>query len=89
ITIDAERQLCCCAYQGGAYRGYVFFDVSDPREPVEVGRFDYGDRPNYYEVERGQPGFDSAHNSAFDPRRELVFVGDERPYGEPGGKHVL
>lgn len=89
ITIDPQRELLYCAYQGGAYVGYVFFDVSDPRRPEEVGRFDYRDRPNYYEVAIGQPGYDSAHHSDYDPRRELLFLGDERTFNEPGGKHVL
>ena len=89
ITINPQQELLYCAYQGGEYVGYVFFDVSDPRRPEEVGRFDYRDRPNYYEVPIGQPGYDSAHHSDYDPRRELLFLGDERTFGNPGGKHVL
>jgi len=89
ITIDPERRLLYCAYQGGEYVGYVFFDVSDPQNPEEIGRFDYDEYPEYDEVDIGQPGYDSAHHSDYDPRRELLFLGDERIFNEPGGKHVL
>jgi hypothetical protein len=89
ITVDPTRELLHCAYQGGGYTGYLFYDVSEPRNPVEVGRFDYGEWPDYPDVEIGQPGYDSAHHSDYDPRRELLYLGDERAYGPPGGKHVL
>lgn len=89
ITVDPARELLSSFYQGGEFIGFVMFDVSEPRNPIEVGRFDYTDRTSYSEVEVGEEAFRSAHHGHFDPRRELLIVGDERPFGIPGGKHVF
>ncbi|WP_458189113.1 LVIVD repeat-containing protein [Haladaptatus sp. NG-WS-4] len=89
ITVDAERELLCCAYQSGQFVGLVLYDVSDPRNPNEIGRFDYTERKSYGQARVGEEAFGSAHHGHFDPRRELLVIGDERPQGTPGGKHVF
>ncbi|WP_396612142.1 LVIVD repeat-containing protein [Haloferax sp. S1W] len=93
VVVDPEREYAHCAFIGGDrdsgafLDGYVLMDVSDPLAPEEVGRFDYEDRPDYEAV--GTAGFENCHYANFDPRRELVVVGDEIGTGVPGGKHVL
>ncbi|WP_254536820.1 LVIVD repeat-containing protein [Halomarina litorea] len=88
VTFDAERDLVHSAYiAGDQFVGWMAHDVSDPRNPEEVGRFSYADRPDYEEV--GTAGFEVCHYARADPNRDLVYVGDEKGQGIPGGKHVL
>jgi hypothetical protein len=89
ISVDPERELLCSAFQAGRFVGFIIYDVSDPRNPVEVGRFDYVERKSYDGTRVGEEAFGSAHHGHFDPRRELLVMGDERPQGVPGGKHVF
>lgn len=89
ISVDPVRKLLCCAYQGGPFVGFIIFDVSEPRAPVEVGRFDYETQKSYSQTQVGEEAFGNAHHGHFDPRRDLLVIGDERPYGIPGGKHVF
>jgi hypothetical protein len=88
VTFDAARDLIHSAYiAGDEFVGWMAHDVSDPTAPEEVGRFDYSDRPDYEEI--GTAGFQACHYSRADPERDLVYVGDEKGSGLPGGKHVL
>ncbi|GAA0201017.1 hypothetical protein GCM10009000_013960 [Halobacterium noricense] len=89
ITVDPEREVLCCFYQAGEFIGIVIYDVSEPWKPSEIGRFDYLERKSYSTAQVGEEAFGSAHHGHFDPRRELLLVGDERPQGIPGGKHVF
>ncbi|WP_232423703.1 LVIVD repeat-containing protein [Haladaptatus paucihalophilus] len=89
INVDPERDLLCCAYQSGQFIGFIIYDVSDPRNPTEIGRFDYTKRKSYDEANVGEEAFGAAHHGHFDPRRDLLVLGDERPQGVPGGKHVF
>lgn len=89
INVDPERELLCCAYQSGEFVGFVIYDVSDPRHPSEVGRFDYRTRKPYNAARVGEEAFGAAHHGHFDPQRDLLVFGDERPTGIPGGKHVF
>lgn len=89
ITVDPARELLCCMYQNGSFTGYIIFDASDPQTPVELGRFDYETRTSYEQADVGEEAFGSCHHGHFDPRRELLVIGDERPYQTPGGKHVF
>lgn len=89
ITVDPEREVLCVAFQAGQFIGFVVYDVSDPRNPSEIGRFDYGSRKSYEQAPVGAEAFGSAHHGHFDPRRDLLVLGDERPFGAPGGKHVF
>lgn len=92
MVVDPERDLMHCAFVDSNFLdGYVIMDVSDPMDPVEVGRFDYEGLPNYSEerLENGEPGFENCHYANYDPERELAFVGDEIGFGVPGGKHVF
>ncbi|WP_435153524.1 LVIVD repeat-containing protein [Haladaptatus sp. DFWS20] len=89
ISVDSERELLCSAYQSGQFIGFIIYDVSKPRNPSEVGRFDYDTRKSYSTVESGKEAFGRAHHGHFDPRRDLLVIGDERPQGKPGGKHVF
>ncbi|WP_233274731.1 LVIVD repeat-containing protein [Haladaptatus cibarius] len=89
VTVDPEREVLCCFYQSGEFIGIVIYDVSEPRKPSEIGRFDYQRRKSYSTANVGEEAFGSAHHGHFDPRRELLIVGDERPQGIPGGKHVF
>ena len=85
------RELLHCAYWEWeeAFVGCIAFDASDPRAPVEVGRFDCADRTPYSEAGVGEEGFGNAHHADADPQRDLVLLIDERRFGKPGGKHVL
>jgi hypothetical protein len=85
VTIDADAGHLHCAYNNG----YVLMDASDPGRPTELGRFDYRDQPSYEEAGPGERGFKSGHLAKCDPRRDLVYVGDEVGIGVPGGKHVF
>jgi hypothetical protein len=88
ITYDSERDLIHSAYiAGDQFIGWMAHDVSDPASPEEVGRFSYSDRPDYEEI--GTAGFEVCHYARADPERDLVYVGDEKGSGIPGGKHVL
>ena len=91
IVYDPKREVLHCAYMGGEFDGYLLLDVSDPRSmsPTEIGRFDYDEYPSYDEVETGVEAFGNCHYALPDPHRDLVIVGDERSYGNPGGKHVF
>jgi hypothetical protein len=89
VVYDPVRQLLHCAYMGEAVNGYVILDASDPRNPTEIGRFDYGKHTSYTESEVGEEAFGNCHYAIADPRRDLAIVGDERSYGVPGGKHVF
>ncbi|WP_227380115.1 LVIVD repeat-containing protein [Haladaptatus halobius] len=89
INVDPEREVLCCAYQAGQFTGLVLYDVSKPRKPVEIGRFDYTKRKPYSEARVGEEAFGAAHHGHFDPRRDLLVIGDERPDGVPGGKHIF
>jgi len=92
MVVDPERDLMHCAFIDSEFLdGYVIMDVSDPTDPVEVGRFDYEGRPNYTEkrLENGEPGFENCHYANYDPERGLAYVGDEIGRGVPGGKHVF
>lgn len=89
VVYDPGRKLLHCAYMGDPLDGYVILDASNPRRPTELGRFEYGKRKSYEEVELGEEAFGYCHYADFDPRRGLAVVGDERSYGAPGGKHVF
>ena len=94
ITVDPERDLAHCAYIGDQenhFDGYQILDVSNPRDPVEVGRVDYAPLPDYTEerFEDGEPGFENCHYADYDPERGLAIVGDELAFNVPGGKHVF
>ncbi|WP_433633051.1 LVIVD repeat-containing protein [Halomicrococcus sp. NG-SE-24] len=89
INVDPEREVLCCAYQSGKFIGLVLYDVSDPRNPKEISRFDYRKRNPYNQAKVGEQAFGSAHHGHFDPRRDLLVIGDERTSGVPGGKHVF
>ncbi|WP_246998350.1 LVIVD repeat-containing protein [Halosolutus gelatinilyticus] len=89
IEVDPERELLCVSFQGGQFVGIIIYDASNPREPVEIGRFDYTEQKSYSQADVGEEAFGSAHRSYFDPRRELLVVGDERLTGTPGGKHIF
>jgi hypothetical protein len=87
VTYDPAREMVHSAFISGDATGWIGHDVSDPMDPVEVGRFSYADRPGYSEI--GTAGFDSCHYARADPERDLLYVGDEIAQGMPGGKHVL
>lgn len=99
IVIDPERNLAHGAYISDAFgydpttefAGYLIWDVSDPWNPVEEGRFDYEGRPAYTEsrLENGEPGFEHCHYANYDPERGIAIVGDELASDAPGGKHVF
>lgn len=91
IEIDATKDLMHCAYIFGEdpsapIEGYVLLDVSNPRRPRELGRFDYAERDDYNSV--GTEGFENCHYADFIDD-ETVVVGDEVGSGIPGGKHVF
>lgn len=91
IEIDEANDLLHCAYifgkdQGAPIEGYVLLDIADPRRPVELGRFDYADRPDYTAI--GTEGFENCHYADF-LDASTVVVGDEVGSGIPGGKHLL
>lgn len=90
VVVDPERELAHAAFMSGNFSGYAIYDVSDPRQPEIRGLFDYGEHPDYSETnEVGEEGFGSGHYAAFDPRRGLAIVGDEKGTGVPGGKHIF
>ncbi|WP_231183562.1 hypothetical protein [Haladaptatus sp. DYF46] len=89
INVDSKRELLCCAYQSGQFIGFIIYDVSEPRHPEEIGRFDYEKQKPYDDAQLGEEAFGAAHHGHFDPQRELLVFGDERPQGIPGGKHVF
>ena len=89
IKVDTKRKLLCASFQSGQFVGIILYDVSDPRKPNEVGRFDYKKQTPYSQADVGEEAFGAAHRSYFDPRRELLVVGDERMAGVPGGKHIF
>lgn len=91
VEIDTDNDLMHCAYifgedPGAPIEGYVLLDISNPRRPVELGRFDYADHPDYTAV--GSEGFQSCHYADFIDG-DTVVVGDEIGTGIPGGKHVF
>lgn len=96
MVLDPERELLHGAFIGDPGKeyfndGYLVYDASDPREPTELGRFDYADRPDYSEerLENGEPGYENGHYANYDPERGVAVVGDEIATGAPGGKHVF
>lgn len=91
VEIDAANDLMHCAYifgedAGNPIEGYVLLDISNPRRPVELGRFDYADEPDYAAV--GTEGFENCHYADFIDAGTVV-VGDEVGSGIPGGKHIF
>lgn len=93
VEIDPVRELMHCAYihnSGPAsLEGYAILDVSDPRQPDELGRFDYDKHKDYTEPV-GSEGFELCHYADYDPaRRDIAIVGDEKGSGLPGGKHLF
>lgn len=93
VEIDPNRELMHCAYiandGGAALEGYAILDVSNPRKPAEVGRFDYDAHKDYSEPV-GSEGFENCHYADYDPGRpHIVVVGDEKGSGLPGGKHLF
>lgn len=66
-------------YVGYWDSGLRIIDVTDPRNPVEVGSFDYGP---------GTP-HQNAHGAVVTPSGNWVYVGDELSVNEGGGVHVL
>ncbi|HET7322979.1 MAG TPA: hypothetical protein VFJ06_01470 [Halococcus sp.] len=89
VVYDSDRKLLHCTYMGDLFDGYVLLDASNPPNATEVGRFDYDEHTSYDEVEVGEEAFGGGHYALPYPERDLVLVGDERPYGVPGGKHVF
>jgi len=89
MIVDPDEDLLHCAFIGGGFDGYVIMDISDPMQPVEVGRFDYAGRPDYGDVDIGDEAFENCHYADYDPERGLAYVGDEIGFGKPGGKHVF
>ena len=87
ITYDPARDMIHSAFISGDAAGWIGHDVSNPTDPVEVGRFSYTDRPGYEAI--GTAGFGSCHYARADPERGLLYLGDEIAEGMPGGKHVL
>jgi hypothetical protein len=59
--------------------GLRIADVTDPRNPVEVGSFDYGS---------GTP-FQNAHGAVATPSGNYVYVGDEEGSETTGGVRIL
>ena len=59
--------------------GLRIADVTDPRNPVEVGSFDYG---------TGTP-YQNAHGAVATPSGNWVYVGDELGSNTSGGVHVF
>lgn len=91
IEIDTANDLMHCAYvfgkdNGNPIEGYVLLDLTDPRRPSELGRFDYADHVDYEEV--GTEGFENCHYADFIDDN-TVIVGDEIGTGIPGGKHLF
>lgn len=91
IEIDAANDLMHCAYifgedPGAPLEGYALLDISNPRRPVELGRFDYADKPDYTAV--GTKGFENCHYADFIDETTAV-IGDEVGSGIPGGKHIF
>src|SRR5699024_4610059 len=89
VVYDAKRELLHSTYMGDRIDGYLVFDASDPLNPTEIGRFDYGKHLAYEDADVGEEAFGNAHYALPETRRDLVIVGDERSYGTPGGKHVF
>lgn len=89
VVYDAKRELLHCTYMGNMVNGYLILDASDPLNPTEIGRFDYGTHLAYEDADVGEEAFGNAHYALPETRRDLVIVGDERSYGTPGGKHVF
>lgn len=91
IVVDPDRELAHLAYIGpkSELDAYVILDVSDPWNPVEIGRFDYADEPDYDDVDVGEEAFENCHYANYDPDRDITVVGDEIAFGNPGGKHVF
>lgn len=93
VVVDPNWELMHCAYihtdGPKALEGYAILDVSNPRRPVELGRFDYTEHPDYTEPV-GTEGFENCHYADYDPENpDLVIVGDEKGSGLPGGKHLF
>lgn len=91
IEIDVDTDRMHCAYifgkdDGDPIAGYVLLDVSDPRRPKELGRFDYAGRAEYTQI--GEEGFENCHYADF-INEDTVVVGDEVGSGIPGGKHIF
>jgi hypothetical protein len=59
--------------------GLRIVDVTDPRNPVEVGSFDYG---------TGTP-FQNAHGAVATPSGNWIYVADELGSNESGGIRIL
>lgn len=92
VVVDPSTDLMHCAYihgedQGAPLEGYAILDVSNPRRPLEVGRFDYADQSDY--TTTGEEGFENCHYADYDPERNIAVVGDETGSGVPGGKHLF
>jgi hypothetical protein len=66
-------------YIGHWDSGLRIVDVTDPRNPVEVGSFDYG---------TGTP-YRQAHGAVVTPSGNWVYVGDELGVEESGGIHIF
>ena len=59
--------------------GLRIVDITDPRNPVEVGAFDYG---------TGTP-YRNAHGAVVTPSGDWVYVGDELGSDSTGGIHIF
>lgn len=109
VVVDPTKEQMHAAFISDAFgdfdssehfAGYVIYDVSDPTNPTELGRFYYATAPDYDEGggddddeeepdDVGFEVFERCHFATFDPERDIAIVGDEKATGVPEGKHIF